>query len=335
MPVIETQTVTTGGKGKTKTVRTTKTASTQARNGSKNRQGKKTKMGGNYDQMVLRSHLNMLVDPCNASLNQSAYAGRAGITNRFSAISSYTAGGDSSAIGLFSPAALTFSFNTAAGPGVTVTPVFNQALAGNAFIAANSDAMRVIGFCLNISYLGTELDRKGAIYGGNLPSSAIPAGSGVNVDTAKVLLTSEARTPDRELELRWFPGVQDAEYNKWTDPDVFKDTHNTLVLCMENLPAGLQVRIRHTVIVEWLPKLSIGMSMTSPVGGSNPPAAYEHLHAAVRDTPGFVNAFTDGMHSQASKVANAAGQYAVNVAVGAAGAGYGYYRQTRGRRIGY
>lgn len=282
------------------------------------------------DNMVLANHWRMIRDPCNATLAESAYPGRAGMTSRFTGINTYTAGSDTAFLGLYNPAAFSLAYATLANSASTVAPVYGTPLIGQSFLFDNADSWRVIGFCLDIEYVGTELSRSGVIYGGVLPANTVPAGVSTSVDTVKVLLSHETRTPDRQVQLFWFPGVEDQEYH---DASTFTDTFNGVVLAMENMPAGVQVRVRHTTIVEWLPKAIIGMSMPSPVGGSNPPAAYERLHAAARNAPGFVDSLRAGASERASQYAYNIGQRSVDGAVGAFT--YALAGRRRARAIGY
>lgn len=266
--------------------------------------------------MVLANHFRMIRDPCNATLSESAYPGRAGLTSRFTGINTYTAGADTAFLGLYNPAAFSLAYATLANSATSVAPVYGTPLVGQSYLLTNADSWRVVGFCLDIEYIGTELQRSGVIYGGILPGDAITAGTPTTVDTVKVLLPQETRTPDRPLQLFWFPGVDDQKYH---DLVGISDTYNMVCLCMENMPAGVQVRVRHTTIVEWLPKTVLGMSMPSPVGGSNPPAAYERLHDAARQSPGFVNSLAAGAYDRAQAYAYGIGQRGVDGIVGAAG----------------
>lgn len=282
------------------------------------------------DNMVLSNHFRMIRDPCNATLAESAYPGRAGLTSRFTGVNTYTTAADTAFLGLYNPAAFSLAYSTLANSSTNVAPVYGTPLVGQSFLLANADSWRIIGFCLDIDYVGTELDRSGVIYGGVLPGDAISAGVNTNVDTVKVLLSHETRTPDASVQLVWFPGTDDAKYH---DLATFGDTYNMICLAMENMPGGVQVRVRHTTIVEWLPKPVIGMTMPSPVGGSNPPAAYERLHEAARRSPGFINSLKAGAVDRASQYAYTAGQRSIDGAVGLAS--YAMMNRRTRRMIGY
>lgn len=283
----------------------------------------------NPSGMVLENHWRMLSDPCTATLAESAYRGRAGIVSRFTGVTTFSAGAFTAAAFSYNPAATAGAQFAVAASNTVATPVYDQVLPGQAYLFATAEAYRVIGFCVDIDYVGTELNRSGMVYGGVLPANAVAGGVATTVDQIKVLLSNATRTPDREITQLWFPGVNNEQYSdKDNTNQVFGDACNSLVICLENMPAGLQIRLRVTTIYEWLPKVNTGIIMPSPVSGSNPEAAYEKLFERAKGAPGFVESFKQG----AADVANRAAYFAGARGVGMA-ADYIYRRGTRARAI--
>lgn len=260
---------------------------------------------------VLENHWRMLHDPCFATLAESAYRGRAGIVSRFTSVNTFTAGGFTAAAFVYNPAAASSAQFAVAASGTAATPSYDQVMPGQPYLLATAESWRVIALCVDIDYVGTELNRSGMVYGGVVPANTIPAGVATSVDQIKVLLSNATRTPDRELSQLWFPGVGNEEY---ADLAVYDNTFNSLALCFENMPSGLQVRIRVTTIYEWLPKVNTGIIMPSPVNGSNPPAAYEKLFEKAKATPGFVNSFRQGASDTMNRAAYYAGSAGVHAA---------------------
>lgn len=334
MAVIETQTQTTTrgkGKGAKTTVKTTKSSTgTQTTRKGRSRGGNKRRAPTMAGGFIASQHWNMVRDPCHANLGESAYPGRAGLTNRFKSVTTYTTGTDTSILMSYNPASLAGAVNSAANSSTVVNPAYTVHMPGQLHLLANADSWRPIGCCLDIEYIGTELNRSGAIYGGVLPASNLPAGFNTTVDLVKTLLTGESRTPDHSLQLNWFPGTGDMDYSKSTDP-TFADTHNNLTVCAEGLPAGLSLKVTVTVIVEWLPNVALGMTMPPPTAGTNPPAFYEHLHEKAAQSGAF-NAFVTGAGQRGRAYAYYAGQRMVDATAGVAMASM--YR-SRNARIGY
>lgn len=278
--------------------------------------------------MVLENHWRMLSDPCTATLAESAYRGRAGIVSRFTGVTTFTAGTFTAAAFAYNPAATAGTQFAVAASNTVATPVYDQVLPGQAYLIATAEAYRVIGFCVDIDYVGTELNRSGMVYGGVLPANAVAGGVATTVDQIKVLLSNATRTPDREITQLWFPGVDNEKYSdKDNVTTVFGDACNSLVICLENMPVGLQTRLRVTTIYEWLPKVNTGIIMPSPVSGSNPAAAYEKLFERAREAPGFVDSFKQGATDMAHRAAYYAGSQGVGMAAN-------YIYRSRGRRAG-
>lgn len=315
MPTVEVQTITNGKKGKQ--VKTVRTSSNPARKQRRKKQPRAPAMASAMS-VVAHNHYRMLRDPCHATLGESAYPGRAGLTSRFTGITTYSGGTDTAFYASYAMSALAQASGTAASSATSFIPVYGIGLPGQSYMIANADSYRVIGACISMEYTGTELNRSGIIYGGVLPASTIPAGVATSIDALKVLLSSETRTPDtRTLEINWFPGTNDSEYVKTTDA-VYTDSHNNVTIAMESMPAGVQMKVRVTVIIEWLPKISLGMSMPSPVAGTNPPAFYEALHTKASQDASFSDAFGTGAADRGRQYAYYAGQRMVDATAGVA-----------------
>lgn len=275
---------------------------------------------------VLENHWRMLHDPCYATLAESAYRGRAGIVSRFTGVNTYTAGAFTAAAFVFNPAATAGTQFAVAASNTPATPVYDQVMPGQAYLFTTAETWRVIGMCVDIDYVGTELNRSGMIYGGIVPANQVAAGVATTVDQIKVLLSNTTRTPDREIAQMWFPGVGNENYIGESTGVSFQDANNSLVLCFENMPTGLQVRLRVTTIYEWLPRVNTGIIMPSPVTGNNPPAAYEKLFEKARATPGFIDSFRQGASDTMNRAAYYAGSAGVNAAAN--------YMLRRGNRRG-
>lgn len=266
---------------------------------------------------VLENHWRMLSDPCFANLAESAYRGRSGIVSRFTGVNTFTAGSFTAAAFVYNPAALSATQFAVATSSTSATPSYDQPMPGQAYLLATAESYRVIGFCLDIDYVGTELNRSGMVYGGVVPSSTVIAGVATNVDKLKVLLSNSVRTPDREITQLWFPGVNNEQYNDIISATIYGDANNSLILCVENMPTGLQIRIRQTVIYEWLPKADTGIIMPSPIAGTNPTAAYERLFERAKAAEGFVHSFKEGAAGVGRRFAYASGQAAATAVGGA------------------
>lgn len=270
---------------------------------------------------VLRNHWNLIVDPCFATLAESAYRGRAGIVSRFTSIRTLTFTGYTGFLACYNPSAGASALQVFNDSTVLTSPLtYTDVMPGQAFLLANSEASRVIGFCLDIDYIGTELNRAGMIYAGNVLGDSVDAGVGLVPDSLKQLLPNQVRTPDRQLTQLWFPGVANEEYAPvGITSQAYTGSHNSLALMAEGMPDGIQLRIRQTTVVEWLPLAGVGVAMPSPTSGTNPVGAYEKLHDIAAQTNAFTHSFAEGATSRASAYAKRAGEALIDAAaVGAA-----------------
>jgi hypothetical protein len=261
------------------------------------------------NDVTLINHWKMLSDPCNAFLTESAYRGQAGMTARFARTFTLSGGSTTNYVYIANPQACATDSAGVLTPSTSYTPTYGGSFAGAAFLTANASAFRVIGFCLEIDYIGTELDRQGKVYTGVLPASQFIAGVPTTIDQMKLLLPNSTRTPDGSLESKWFPGVENEEFNAGNSgAGAFSNGRNGLVFIAENMPNGIQLVLTETVIYEWLPYSGTGFIMPSAVGGHNPAAAYERLHAAANADPSFAKSFSMGFGHSLKSAAHEAGQ---------------------------
>lgn len=268
------------------------------------------------DSSVIQGHWEMLTDPCMSTLTESAYRGAAGIPSRFTRVVTVIGGAETCYMYIGNPTGLSFANSLALTSNSPITPVFSFGMAGKAFITANSAAFRVVGFCLTVEYIGTELNRSGKLYTGVLPAQTIAGGVATSIDKVKTLLTSSCRTPDYALESLWFPGVGNENYcDINSSADMFDDDKNLTVFIAENCPAGVQIQLRETVVVEWLPKPDMGFTAPKPAGGNNPVAAMERLHNAASHNPIF-SGFKEAAQIAGARYARQLGAGIVDIAAG-------------------
>lgn len=302
-------TVTTSGKGSKKTVTTTSSPKT-TKGGKRRSRGARSGQTGSYN--VLTGHYQMLTDPCNATLTESAYRGQAGIPARFVRSWAITTGTETAYSYIANPADTGAMENKVAASNTAFTPSVNAQMAGYYFLLNNATSWRVMGYCLQIDYLGSELTRAGKLYTGCIPSSTITAGVATSADSIKMLLPDSVRTPDTQVESKWIPGVTNEDYaNRSNTSLVYSNSNNSIAFIAENMPAGLQLAFKETMIVEWIPQAGLGFAVPAANSGTNPPAAYEQLHNATKRDPSFIHGFSQSAKHELSVMGNMAGKYAV------------------------
>lgn len=296
------------------------------------------------DSMVLRNHYAMLVDPCYATLCESAYRGAAGYVQRFVKVTNYTTGTNTSFCAIYNPAAVASTQADLANAAAPFSATYAIPSAGSAFLTANSSGHRCIGFCVQIEYTGTELNRSGLLGAATVNAELFNIGTGgLTVADIQPLIPNVTRTMDGTAEVKWSPGVGNEQYVKLGDaPGVlYANDMNSLVIYGTGLPAGNQIRLVETTIYEYLPTINTGLATPAATAGSNPPGAFEKLHNAAHADPTFAHSlrkgFQSGFADRAQSIAVRGGETLANAALayGVDAVGRMAMGRRTGRRIGY
>lgn len=237
----------------------------------------------------LRSHINMVRDPCHAVVGPTAYRGKDGFINRFSAVYDTIATGpaadNSTAIVAYWPRynrvfirlipslALELSINF-------YDANFSFAGPGGAFLGANAGETRPVAACISTSYVGTELNRQGLLMRGVIPYSTITGT--MSLGALRQLCQQYGRTSDHEEETKWIPTSSDEEYEQvpGSAPSVFSDD-NVIIHVASGFAAGtLAFSHKITHLQEWQPFYGLGIQCPTP-NTSDPPAGLERVRSAL------------------------------------------------------
>lgn len=318
----------------------------------KNKKGGKGNKGGrgkqrgqvarpNLSSYVLNGHYRMLVDPCFATLGESAYRGNSGNVARFTNVRTISTTTDSAFFLAYAPASAMVSQNILAAAATAFVPTWNTPGPGNGFFYSTASAWRCIGFCVEVDYLGSELARSGLLGSGTVAPNALGIGASQTTATFAPLFPNVARTADRTMEVKWFPGIGNERYASNTDDvaTLYENDTTTLVIYGTNMPAGVQLRFTETAIYEWLPQSNLGMSYPSATQGTCPPAAFENLKNEAAKDGSFAHSLKEaayqGLKSRAGFYAQNAGTMATDAVVGLTAGYLGSRARSGNRRIGW
>jgi hypothetical protein len=150
------------------------------------------------------------------------------------------------------------------------TPVTASAFApGKTFLAANARGVRCIAACLKVTYAGSESSRAGRVHYGHTSAGMIDVGASLAADNVAQTLQHYSRTPANTIELRWFPGAGDFEFN---DPSesagaIMRDRKTSLTFAWAGIPAGVSLTFHFTAVYEWRPAVGQGIG-TNALGKS-------------------------------------------------------------------
>lgn len=283
----------------------------------------------------ISGHYNMLRDPCGAPLTTSVYRGRKGTVARFSRTWTVSGSSDTAYYYILNPANCGAAGTSLATSASAFTPVETIQAAGYAMMDMFAADWRVIGACLEVDYVGTELNRSGRMYAGILSAQSVQFGVPTTADNIKLLTYASARTPDRTVEIKWVPGEgNEALSNRGSSggTDNYAANRNVVLFVAENMPAGVQLAFRETIIYEYTSKPGLGIPSDTPMSGQHPPGAFEAILEQAKRDPSMYDAFKEGAAAQARYYAGQAGR-AVATAGVAAGMSYLASRARRTRPI--
>lgn len=222
---------------------------------------------------------NLLVDPCSAPLVHPIYPGaNGGVLMRFEGTYNIGFGATETAgvfqwtpgnLGSYSSGTLASNMAITTATSGSTTAVLSapaSSLApGYTFLTANAAATRCVGACIQIFYLGTELNRSGILSYGNLMGGAFNVGDNVTADGVSNTFEHFTRTPDSMVEIKWRPSAYDGT---WTDPQEnrvndARGKYAALGFAFSGLQAAMGYRVRMVAVYEWTPSVYNGVTTAS------------------------------------------------------------------------
>jgi len=216
------------------------------------------------------AYARLLADPCGAPLTHPLYAGgEGGILVKAESVINIAAGASETGVLMhWTPGAIgsgNTELLTSAPAGDSATATAASSTPGKTFLNDNATGVRVVAACMQVTYLGTELNRSGTIAMGRTQGSLIDPTNTVSLSGLSTALEHFTRTPDSTLELRWVPANMDQSF---TDPNVAtptqeRDRKSALTLSASGLVAASGLRIRLVAIYEYQPLRTLGIANPS------------------------------------------------------------------------
>lgn len=233
----------------------------------------------------------LLDDPCNAGLVHGCFpSGNGGtvlvrfendqiVANGATEVASFGAWVPGYGIALQNATPLT---SDVLGSLVTPSTLANP---GDTFLKTNSNGIRCVAACLQLSYPGSELTRAGVVSIGLGPADAIAtniptAQGGANLNssaqTIRILSQHVQRMPQDVMECKWFPGDEDLVAYDSTYPTLFGQNlggRNAIYWSASGFPVSTGVRIRMVAVYE----ISLTTSAASPAVQAIAPPVSNYL----------------------------------------------------------
>lgn len=211
------------------------------------------------------AHAAMLYDPCGADLMPTTYPGDRGYINRF--VLNNTLGGltgQTAVVMIMKPGNAVGTFHEVAGASTSITLSYGTTVPGNTFLNANAAKIRSAAYCVTARPVASATNVTGTIHFGIVNATALSQGL-VTTPDQLIQLCSESVSASQALmaplELKWSPGGFDDRYT--AIPQVTSDDdsdRNCLLVVAIGLPAATGIQFRHTAIVEWSPKVNLGIT---------------------------------------------------------------------------
>lgn len=258
----------------------------------------------NDSSLRLRNHIGMILDPCNAILGPTAYRGADGFITRFkNVVAAGTTPANPYYVSVFYPAFNGVFLSAYATAGDIVTPTYSGG-PGQAFLLSNAESQRVVGACVKVNYLGSELNRQGVVYRGVIPAAAV---SGATIQNLIVLCQATDRMPDKILETKFVPSSVEETY--WqTGPSAPSETGDRNVIVTIVAGGGavqVDTYLEHTLITEWRPKFGVGL-ISPPPNTPDVPSGLERVRTTLSQ---LGNWWVEAAHTASSAVHTASSIY--------------------------
>lgn len=258
-------------------------------------------------------YLSLLNDPCHADTDLSAlYPGERGIIQRFlrDGTINYTAGGTSTAGFLFyHPASGTLCVSYQADSTSTqaislssyVTSSAGVAAPGYGYLTSNADKCRAVAACIQVNASGLSITNLVGECSVGVVSMDTTFGTW-SVNDVFTMLGAKANITREAMEVKWYPGTLDDRYNMIGNlTTVDTSDSNVVAFAWRGYPSNVYLSVRLTAVLEWTPKLGVGIPASNQVREVVP---HNQLIAQLQ------NAKPNWFHNLGSTVTAYAGQYA-------------------------
>lgn len=213
----------------------------------------------------------LVSDPCYGPLVQPTYEGTgAGIMTRFETdfIVNATATDTAAYIG-FSPGNLIASgavFGAVMGAtgalatdATGIVPQFTGSRQPGIGLLPSMSAYRVVAACMQVSFVGSELQRAGVVSVGQVTASVLNTGS-LTVAGLRALSSTVVRIPDGELEIKLRPTAISQKFVPVSGTNLDSDyaAQPALIATMAGIPVSTGMRVRLVAVYEWIPAVASG-----------------------------------------------------------------------------
>lgn len=229
----------------------------------------------------------LLQDPCNSNIDlEERYRGEQGFVQRFVSDGTInTTAGHTAGFVLFHPNSDTVvSFSAPASNTTLAISLPTYALAGGipgpgqSYLTSAADKIRAYAACIQAYPSAVSITNLTGEYAVGVISMSATFGTW-STDSFFTMLSGRGAMTKSRTECKWYPGSLDDRYsgfnaNLTIDPT---DT-NVIVLAYRGYPAAAALSIRLTTVLEWTPRVALGIS---PTQTTSKPLPHDHVVATL------------------------------------------------------
>jgi hypothetical protein len=227
----------------------------------------------------------LVMDPCNAAPTR-AYAGEEGIVQRFvydGTINNSVATRTSGCL-ILAPQRPAQVKSDADTSSATFPVLYDGNAPGYSFLTTNGAKLRALAACIQVYAAGAAFSTiTGEWAAGVVSCDTLAQGSTISVDTLFQISSVRGVINKEGFEVKWQPGTLDNTYT--TTSGTVDGDNNVVFVAYRGYPAGVGLTFRYTTVLEWTPKIGIGIPTTAvTTSGVN---HEQQLAALSRVAPGW------------------------------------------------
>jgi hypothetical protein len=260
---------------------------------------------------------NLINNPCSAEIVPGVYAGEQGFTSRFvsdlvlSATVGYTCG-----VVIYHPSSGNVHASGAAASSSATTIAYAASASytpGYGTTNTVASKQRAVAACITtFASSASATTLTGELVAGVCSLDTLPQGSSLTFDSFFSLGSMRAALEKKTVDVKWFPNTLDDRYttcNTLTGADV-SDT-NVIFMAFRGYPAALGVSVRLTGVIEWTPKIGVGVASSNNVNAE--PVNHNAVVGALqRKNPSWWHTMGENLKEDSLKAARYVGQAALS-----------------------
>lgn len=212
--------------------------------------------------------LHMIVDPCGSDLVPGLGLSANGICQRFTKYLSWGATTENNISMIFNPNSQTVTGGiTVRGSTGAAAPTyfFSDSNPGEQFLEANSEVSSVLGYCVEVAYIGKLTDRKGYVGVCQAPWSSLNdiAGAALNPNTLIPYCQATQPVLSEAVSVKYIPALNAFTANSQVGEASNNGLGNGILIVLSGVDLSNFI-VKITACYEYIPKASTAFGLAAP-----------------------------------------------------------------------